>query len=120
MKPRRVLIVEDEWLIAMDHVSILRAAGHIVVGPVATVAKAMGLIGAEQIDIALLDFQLGAETSATVAHQLAHHGIPFIVVTGHSDADFSPEFATGQIVAKPATPEQLLSAIEQVTTLRQA
>jgi DNA-binding NtrC family response regulator len=118
MTPRRILIVEDEWLIARDHVSILTAAGHIVVGPAATVAKAMALLNAEQVDIGLLDFQLGTETSALIAQRLVQNDIPFIVVTGHAGSDFSPEFATGLIVAKPATPNQLLSAVEQATTLR--
>jgi CheY-like chemotaxis protein len=116
MTPRRVLIVEDEWLIAMEYVSILRAAGHIVVGPVATVAKAIAMLNAEQVDIGLLDFQLSNETSAPIAKRLAQRDIPFIVVTGHSEADFSPEFATGVVVAKPATPEQLIAAVQQATT----
>lgn len=100
MAPRRVLVVEDEWLIARDHVSILTDAGHIAVGPVATVAKAIALLDAERVDIALLDFQLGSQTSTPIAQHLAQHGIPFIVVTGHSSADLSAEFATGLIVAK--------------------
>jgi DNA-binding response OmpR family regulator len=112
MVSRRVLIVEDEWLIARDHEQILTAAGHIAVGPVATVAKAVALMEAEQVDIALLDFQLGSQTSAPLAQQLVQRGIPFIVVTGHSGADLSAEFASGLIVAKPASPQQLLSAIE--------
>ena len=120
MTLRRVLIVEDEWLIARDHVSTLTAAGHTVVGPVATVPKAIALLETEQVDLALLDFQLGTETSAPIAQRLAQHGIPFIVVTGHSETDFSPEFATGLILAKPATPEQLRLAVEQLTKLRES
>jgi CheY-like chemotaxis protein len=114
MAPFHVLIVEDEWLIAKDYVSILRAAGHVAVGPTATAGSALALLDTEQVDVAVLDFHLGDKTSTSVVRRLNQSGIPLIVVTGHSTDDLPPEFGPVAVVAKPANPEQLVALIERL------
>jgi DNA-binding response OmpR family regulator len=109
MAPFHVLIVEDEWLIAKDYVSILRAAGHVAVA-----GSALALLDTEQVDVAVLDFHLGDKTSTSVVRRLNQSGIPLIVVTGHSTDDLPPEFGPVAVVAKPANPEQLVALIERL------
>lgn len=118
MASYRVLIVEDEWLIARDYVSILGAAGHVPVGPAASVIAAEALLDNEQVDIALLDYKLGAGTSATLVQRLNQAGIPFIVSTGHAKADLPEEFSSGALVAKPADPRNLAATIERLLQAR--
>jgi|SRR5215217_5508222 len=110
-----VLIVEDEWLIARDYISIINGGGHTTVGPAATVAHALRLLDTERVDVAILDFQLGGETSAPIVARLNASGIPFLVVTGHAAADLPREFASGAVLAKPANPESLMVLVEQLS-----
>ncbi|WP_345822590.1 hypothetical protein ABC766_15095 [Methylobacterium fujisawaense] len=62
---RRILVVEDEYLIAMDVKRWLMAAGATVVGPVPSVERALGLIEEGYIDAAVLDINLGERFQAT-------------------------------------------------------
>jgi CheY-like chemotaxis protein len=114
MNSLRILIVEDEWLIAQDHARELKRAGHTIVGPVAEPAAALALIEAEPIDVALLDFQLGSETSGMLATRLRVSGIPYAVVTGHARRDLPEEFASAILIHKPADPGGLIAAVAQL------
>lgn len=114
MASRRVLIVEDEWLIARDYAAVLERAGHAVVGPAATAAAAVALLDSESVDVALLDFQLRGETSRDVAQLLNEIGIPFIIATGHAEADLPVEFASGVIAPKPTDPRHLVALVDQL------
>jgi CheY-like chemotaxis protein len=114
MSKHRVLVVEDEWLIARDYVSILKTNGHVTVGPAATSKSALTLLETERVDVALLDFQLGSGNSVSVVRTLNQSGIPFIVITGHSKSDLPSEFADGYIMAKPANPLHLIATLEQI------
>ncbi|MDB5615408.1 MAG: response regulator [Devosia sp.] len=100
-KSLSVLIVEDEWLIASDYVSIIRRAGHVVVGPAATGAAAIRLIDTAEVQVALLDYQLANETSAAVAIQLRDRKIPFAFLTGHSQKDIASDLGYAALVSKP-------------------
>jgi CheY-like chemotaxis protein len=78
----RVLIVEDEALIAMVYEDLLAEQGCESLGPAASVAQALALIAADPPDAALLDVNLDGEISGPVAERLHQEGIPFLVVTG--------------------------------------
>ena len=80
---RRVLVVEDEFLIADDLAISLREMGYAVVGPTATVGGALELIEREPVAAALLDANLRGEGSGPVAEELSNRAIPFVVVTGY-------------------------------------
>ncbi|WP_235984587.1 response regulator [Mesorhizobium neociceri] len=107
----RILIVEDEWLIAEDHAARLRSAGHRVVGPVPSVQAALDRIAQEEIDAALLDIQLNGETSYRVAESLQEKSIPFAFVTGHVTSEIPARFATASVLQKPVAAEGLSAAV---------
>ncbi len=80
----RILIVEDNALVALDLSEALRTAGFEVAGPAMTVAQAMTLIGGGGCDAAVLDINLRGETSEEVAHELKAQAIPFMTLTGYA------------------------------------
>lgn len=80
----RVLVVEDEYMLADDLATELGDAGAIVLGPVGTLAEAIGAIETEQrIDGAILDVNLRGEAVFDAAHLLSVRGVPFVFTTGY-------------------------------------
>lgn len=83
---RRILVVEDEFLIAEDLRLALEDLGAEVIGPVATVDAALAAIGADDaLDGVTLDVTLGRENSFAVAEALQQKGLRFVLLTGYSD-----------------------------------
>jgi CheY-like chemotaxis protein len=111
--PRRVLLVEDNTLIALDTEESLYGLGVARVDVAGSSDAALALIEAEPPECALLDFNLGAETSEPVAHALFARGIPFAFATGYRDlataAGSVREAVT--IIHKPYTPDDLAAAL---------
>jgi CheY-like chemotaxis protein len=95
----RLLVVEDEALVAMLIEDLLRDLGCTVVGPVGSVARALALLRREAIDGALLDVNLGKERSYPVADALAARGVPFVFLTGYAEIDGS--HAAACVLQKP-------------------
>lgn len=87
----RVLVVEDEFLIADDLAASLRELGYGVVGPTATVGGALDLIEREPLAAALLDANLRGEGSGPVADELSNRAIPFVVLTGYGQGKLDNE-----------------------------
>lgn len=87
--PMRILIVEDEPLVSMQLQSDLEDLGHSCLSA-ASVAAACALVKSRSFDVALLDFNLGGETSSEVADKLAELGIPFALATGYTDDTIMP------------------------------
>jgi CheY-like chemotaxis protein len=93
LKGARVLIVEDEYLIATDLASHLTDIGVNVVGPVPSCAEALRLISdAGRLDAAILDINLGSTTVYPVADVLTHAGVPFVFATGYDDLVMPPMY----------------------------
>ncbi len=111
---QRVLVVEDDALLALDMADQLRDAGLEVIGPATTVAKALTLLDEQGCDVAVLDVHLGAETSTPVAQALGARGIPFVIVSGYSTDQLPPEFANVCAISKPARPEDLIARLSQL------
>lgn len=113
LQGRRILVVEDDYMIAQDVRDDLEKAGAIVIGPTPSVSGAMSLLEDEaSVDAAVLDVNLGGERSFPVAEALKDKSIPFLFATGYNSADIPPEWRTATIVMKPlriAAVEQLLS-----------
>lgn len=109
--PKRVLLVEDEPLIAMMIEDFLDVLGHQVAGTAEDVAGALPLVAAGGIDAAILDVNLrSGEKSWPVADALAEQGVPYIFATGGGD-DGIPEAHRGAPrLMKPFTME----SVEQV------
>jgi CheY-like chemotaxis protein len=111
----RVLVVEDEVLIAMAHETILKGHGCTVAGIASTVAQALNLIDAVDVDAVLLDGNLNAELSAPVAAALEARGVPYLLVTGYVRmAVQDPVLARAPRVEKPFRAPQLSSAMVKV------
>ncbi|MES1204208.1 MAG: HWE histidine kinase domain-containing protein, partial [Pseudomonadota bacterium] len=103
---RRVLVVEDSRIIALEIASTLEAAGVRVVGPASTVEE--GLAHAENgLDAAILDLDLAGNSSAPIAERLKARGIPILTVA----AGTAGEAATTPFLAKPFTDQELIGAL---------
>ena len=111
---KRVLVVEDEFLIALDIESILESAG-IEVKTATRVDQALGLIKSDgPFDAAVLDLKLDRETSVAVAELLQANSVPFVFLTGAAgDASPVAQFANAPVVGKPFDSETLFSALKQ-------
>ena len=111
----RVLLVEDEPLLAMLLEENLIDLGHEPVGAVATVNQALALLDAGQIDCALLDFSLGTNgNSVAVAQRLENEGIPFCYLSGHSSLDAATGAPDAPMMTKPVSIEQLERALDRM------
>jgi len=97
----RILVVEDEALIATMIEEWLGELGCISLGPAATVASAMALIDETTPDGVILDVSLGRETSFAIADRLTAIGVPFVFATGHADSSLPPRFAGSLTLSKP-------------------
>ncbi len=99
---RRVLLVEDSMIIALDAEDALRSLGADIVTTAATIARAMEILDTQTIDFAVLDFNLGTETSLGVADRLAAAGIPFSFATGYgSQIDLPERLRATPVIKKP-------------------
>lgn len=98
---RGVLIVEDDAVLAMDLAQSVREAGLEVVGPAASTSEALELLKQGQPEIAILDINLGNETSESIAHRLCADGVPFIAVSGYSRSQPPPIFQQAAYFSKP-------------------
>ena len=108
---RRILVVEDEALLALDLQQLLDQHGASVVGPALSVSQALEVISENHIDCALLDVKLGDETADAVAVALEQRAIPTVFVTGCGDGNLPPGFEARPVVEKPYIEEQLLALI---------
>ena len=86
---RRVLIVEDEGLLALDMEFALIDAGASVLGPVIDVAEGLALLDGDpgRIDAAILDLDLRGQPAYPIADRLVERGVPFVFNTGHGRED---------------------------------
>lgn len=110
----QILIVEDEIVVAMDLVSIIRDAGAEVVGPAMSVREALRLIESHHITAAVVDVKLGKEDSLPVARRLDAARIPFVFHTGNGDTLSPNPWPQAPIIKKPAAPEKLIAAVMAV------
>ncbi len=112
----RILVVEDEYLIAMQVQEWLEAAGADVVGPVPSVEQALDLIAQDGLTAAILDINLGhGRTVYPLADKLAALGVPYLFATGDvkfSDADC---YRQRPRMEKPFLEAGLMSAVTKLT-----
>lgn len=85
--PRRVLVVEDEWIIAEQITTALEEAGYEVVGPTGRLSEALVLLENGAIDAALIDINVHGDRSFGLATRLAEAGVPFAFLSGYSGAE---------------------------------
>jgi CheY-like chemotaxis protein len=109
---RRVLVVEDDFLIANVIVEALRSQGADIVGPAGNLEHALVLaVGKEHIDGAVLDVNLRGETVYPVADVLRAKGVPIVFTTGYDAGDVAPRFADTPCLQKPFSLERLVRTL---------
>jgi DNA-binding response OmpR family regulator len=115
----RVLVVEDEWLIANEVCHQLLKAGYRVVGPVPSVHEALSFIGEDEVDAALLDYRLNDKDSCQIAEELAAHDIPFAFLTGYDPKEI-PYSGKHPCLQKPFSAEMLLRMVDALLEQRES
>ena len=109
---RRILVVEDEPLVAFDNEHMLRDDGYEVVATVDSFADAADVIGEREIDLVLTDLSLAGEGSGLdVARAARAKGVPVLFVTAHHCAEDARALALG-CLAKPYSEKALLAALD--------
>jgi two-component sensor histidine kinase/CheY-like chemotaxis protein len=107
----KVLVVEDEPLVALDITSILTEAGYQVIGPAADLIEAISLIEKADFDVALLDANLDGQGVEELALALGRADVPFAFLTGYSRDGLPAEFEQTPMMQKPFLPDQLLTLV---------
>src|SRR3546814_17036983 len=97
----RILLIEDEPLIAMDMCDTLEDGGYTVVGPASTLDEAHELVETAKFDAALLDANLSGEAVDEVEAALTRKGMPFAFVTGYGRAAPHEAFRPSPLLKKP-------------------
>jgi len=99
---RRILVVEDESLVAMLLEDVLTDLGCTIAGPAANAAEALALVARGGLDYALLNVNLGhGATSFAVADALKAMGVPFAFVTGYGIEGVRPDLRDAPVISKP-------------------
>lgn len=111
LQRKRVLLVEDEAMIAFAVEDILLDLGCEVVGPAFRLEDAVELASAEMIDAAILDVNLNDQRSYAVADELKRRGIPFLFATGYGEDGVDWNGATPAILPKPYRKDQIAAAL---------
>jgi DNA-binding NtrC family response regulator len=111
----RILIVEDEALVAESLADLVTEAGFLLLGPVTTVAEATKVLERCRPHAVILDFVLRDGIATSVAIELASRGIPFIVYSGLPPVGVSlPEHARVRWHEKPGSGEELITSLAEL------
>ncbi len=107
----RVLIVEDEFLIARTLAQMLTDGGHVVTGMVGSAEKAIQLLEEQKCDAAVVDANLAGSSAAPIGSALRKRGIPFVVISGYSKQQLLAGLRDAPFLPKPVDPNELLAAV---------
>jgi CheY-like chemotaxis protein len=108
----RILIVEDEAVVAMDLEFTLEDAGASIAGPVGTLQEALEAAEMPDIDAAVLDVTLGREQVFPVADRLMERGIPFVFHSGHaSPRELITQYPNARLCRKPCVHETIIESL---------
>ncbi len=108
---RKVLVVEDEMLVAIDYCQCLAQAGAEIMGPFPLVSQALKCVDTSQVDVAVLDYALIDETSDPLQSALERRHIPFVIITGYPRVLVRRD-ARQKILSKPISPDLLCETIK--------
>ena len=116
---KHILVVEDSMIIALDTEECLLNLGAGQVSVQGTVAGALTALQKEEVDFALLDFNLGTESSEKVANELRARGIPFWLATGYGEmADKVEDIGARGLLVKPYGREELVRIMSEYAALK--
>jgi CheY-like chemotaxis protein len=111
---RRILVVEDEVMIAMLLEDMLADLGYEVVGPANRLEDGLALAHAADVDLAVLDVNLNGMLSTPIAQVLTQRGIPFVIATGYGSGGLDDPGDAQHVLKKPFTPDDLGRIISRV------
>lgn len=112
---RLILVVEDEYMIADEMVTVLASAGAVALGPVANVEDALHLLASEHlIDAAVLDVNLLGEAVWPVIDALLQRNVPVVLSTGYDAGAIPAKYALLPRCEKPTTGRDITKALEAV------
>jgi CheY-like chemotaxis protein len=107
----RVLIIEDEFLIALFLQDALEDEGCRIVGPVGRVSEAVLLVGQGGIDAAVLDASLDGEPVTVVADALEAGNVPFVFHSGYGPEHLPQSHRHRPLLRKPCSPSNVVAAL---------
>lgn len=111
----RILVVEDEYIIAMEAKRWLQTAGAEVVGPVPSVAEALDLIDDDGLSAALLDVNLGyGDQVYPVADKLSAISVPYLFTTGNIEVAWASAYRDRPWLAKPYRETEMVCAVAKL------
>lgn len=108
---RRILVVEDNYYLAIDAKQALEAAGARVLGPCGSADEARRRIADGGLDAAVVDINLGHGATWDVATDLRAHGVPFVVLSGYDRGAAPPDLEAAEWLEKPAGGARLVRAL---------
>jgi CheY-like chemotaxis protein len=115
---KRVLIVEDEMLVALMIEDLLAELGCSTLGPCGSLGKALEAAQTGMFDLAILDVNLGGEMVYPVAEALAERHIPFLFLSGYGEEAIPPGHAGWRVCAKPFKANDLAEMLSAVVEAR--
>ncbi|HJU06786.1 MAG TPA: HWE histidine kinase domain-containing protein [Nitrospiraceae bacterium] len=116
IRGKRIIILEDELLIAWELRRIIEESGGEVVGTAASVAGALELVNSTPADAALLDANLKGGKSDEIALALSKRNVPFAFVTGYGREALPQRFSNSKLVPKPFTSAEVISALSEIAS----
>jgi CheY-like chemotaxis protein len=117
IRDRRVLLVEDEMMVAMLVEDMLADFGCHVVGPVGRIDEALAAAGAGGVDIAILDVNLNGKETYPVADALTAKGIPFVFATGYGAGGLREAYKAHPTLQKPFQQRDLVRVLASALDL---
>ena len=107
----RVLLIEDDFMVALLLETMLTDLGHRVIGPFARLEKGLEMVEQEAIDLAVLDVNINGREVYPIAEALEARGVPFIFATGYGSVGLHPKYSRHPVLQKPYLREHLRMAI---------
>ena len=112
--PKRVLIVEDEAVIAFDLEDALRNAGYDPIGPALTMAEALRLVEGTNVDAAIVDVGMVQGKDGGFIQTLVARAVPFLFLTGYGTLDLPADLPSADTVLKPFHTPDLLRSLSDL------
>ncbi len=110
----RVLVAEDEYLLASDTARLFSDAGAIVIGPFGKLAQLQEQVLKSGFDVAVLDIRLGYDLVYSVADLISQSNVPIAFLTGSDAAAIPPRFAQAPHCQKPCPDDTLISIVQEL------
>ena len=117
---RRVLLVEDEFMVALLIEGELAGLGCEIIGPVGRLDKALEIAQREAVDVAILDVNINGDEVYPVAEALAARGIPFVFVSGYGRQGLRAPYRDRPTLQKPFRVDDLVGVLEEACVAKRS